>query len=531
MTTAESQEARTGPSGWLGRAWRGFRRWRRQRPFWGGLFTMLAGLVIFGSTQMSLNGLVFKMGPTGFLTWLIPAILITCGLLFWFSPAQRTFYAVVAAITAVYSLIGVNLGGFFLGLLLGMVGSALGFAWVPSKTPAAPTKTEEPSEAEAGHDREAGTEPADVDDAALVDELMPRQRDEEPTGVLADVPPPPRNPLREPAPAEPSAKSGAETRQGPDVDPQPPAGGRHRGPKTYAILLVVTVSAAAGLVGFRSVEPAAAAPACPRPTATAEPTVKPSASGSPSPSTSSAAPAPDEPSDGNLLTDIVDGITGLITGDDSDDPDENREASPSTATRPGAGAASTPTRAASPGVPSAKPGKPARDTCGTPAPGRPKPVEVGKPLPRVATDPDVPKVAAKPGKLTGSKQTMTGLHFAGIAELDTADGKLKTLMFTMDKAVTNDFVLKVGGPRGKTVRYVTEQLTVKGEVAFYATRYVGRLAGVKVTLTPDLPFPDGIPVTSPVPITFTDVEVDLAYIACDTLTAKKPAGPLHIDLA
>ena len=95
----------------------------------GGLFTALAGLKIFGSTQMSLNGLTFKMGPTGFLTWLIPAILVTCGMLLWFSPQQRMFYSVVAAVTAVYSLIGVNLGGFFIGLLLGMIGSALGFAW------------------------------------------------------------------------------------------------------------------------------------------------------------------------------------------------------------------------------------------------------------------------------------------------------------------------------------------------------------------------------------------------------------------
>ncbi|MFD0785107.1 DUF6114 domain-containing protein, partial [Micromonospora azadirachtae] len=183
MTTAESQEVRSNPFGWLGRAWRGFRRWRRQRPFWGGLFTMLAGLEIFGSTQMSLNGLTFKMGPTGFLTWLIPTILITCGLLFWFSPAQRTFYAVVAAVTAVYSLIGVNLGGFFIGLLLGMVGSALGFAWVPRRTPAAADDTAE-LPATTNPTEEAGTGTADADEAALVDELMPRQRTEEPTGVL-----------------------------------------------------------------------------------------------------------------------------------------------------------------------------------------------------------------------------------------------------------------------------------------------------------------------------------------------------------
>ena len=67
------------PAGSAG--WRGFRRWRRTRPFWGGLLTALAGLEIFGTTQMSLGGLTFQMGPTGFLSWLIPTILVTCGLL------------------------------------------------------------------------------------------------------------------------------------------------------------------------------------------------------------------------------------------------------------------------------------------------------------------------------------------------------------------------------------------------------------------------------------------------------------------
>ncbi|MEH0938129.1 DUF6114 domain-containing protein [Micromonospora sp. CPCC 205543] len=111
--------------------WSGFRRWRRTRPFWGGLLTATAGLEIFGTTQMSLQGLTFQLGPTGFLSWLIPTILVTCGLLMWFKPQQRVFYAVVAAVTALFSLVGVNLGGFFFGVLLGTVGGALGFAWVP----------------------------------------------------------------------------------------------------------------------------------------------------------------------------------------------------------------------------------------------------------------------------------------------------------------------------------------------------------------------------------------------------------------
>nr|CAG38679.1 hypothetical protein [Micromonospora echinospora] len=129
MTSADPQHAR---SGGFSQTRRRFHRWRRSRPFWGGLLTALAGVQIFGTTQMSLGGLTFQMGPTGFLSWVIPTILVACGMFMWFTPQHRMFYAVVAAVTALFSLIGVNLGGFFVGLLLGMVGSALGFAWAPA---------------------------------------------------------------------------------------------------------------------------------------------------------------------------------------------------------------------------------------------------------------------------------------------------------------------------------------------------------------------------------------------------------------
>ncbi|SCG76528.1 DUF6114 domain-containing protein [Micromonospora humi] len=508
MTTAETQQARPGR---LGQAWRGFRRWRRERPFWGGLFTALAGLEIFATTQMSLNGLTFQMGPTGFLSWLVPTILVTCGMLLWFSPAQRMFYAVVAAITALYSLIGVNLGGFFIGLLLGMVGSALGFAWVPRKaaeaTPGEPT------------DEPVTEQPADEPEPALVDELLPRQREEDTTGVLTDTLPEPRNPLRESAPAEPAVEA-------------PPAyrpGGPGHPPRAYAILLVAAVSAA-GLIAVRDVRPAVAAPAA-CPTASA-PAPKPSASkttASASPSASPSTTPPAEPaaeSDGNLLTDLVDGITGLFTGD-KDKTEASPSPSPSTAAKaaaaPSGSATPEPSGSAEPSA-SATPG----DDCAEPAPTKPKPVEEGKPLPKLAADPDQPLVADPPSRLTGSKVTMTGLRFEGIVELPTDKGKLKCLKFTMDKAVTDDFTLLASGPAGKKQRYVTDRLTVEGDVAFYATRFVGHLLGIKITLTPDLPFPDGIPITSPIPISFDDPVIELAYEHSKSLTAKPV---LRLDLA
>ncbi|MEU0153626.1 DUF6114 domain-containing protein [Micromonospora fulviviridis] len=531
MTTADTQQA--GP-GRVGQAWRDFRRWRRTRPFWGGLFTALAGLEIFGTTQMSLHGLTFQMGPTGFLSWLIPVILFACGMLLWFSPQQRMFYSVVAAVTALYSMIGVNLGGFFLGVLLGMVGSALGFAWVPRKQPAA-----EPADpVEQAEEDDATGEP----EPALVDELLPRQREDETTGVLTDTLPEPRNPLREAAPADP--RGGTDSTQVlPAVGPDTPRGGGHRDPRAYAILFVVATVSAAGLLALRAQEPAMAAPAaCPTATAPApRPSGSASASTSASPSPSSAPAEEQKDSDGNLLTDIVDGITDLFTGGDDPEPSPSPSTSPApaaaaepAATETTAGATPTgsatttaPTPSGSATTKPADPPKPDAD-CDSPAPTKPKPVEAGKPLPKLAADPDQPIVADPPSKLTGSKVTMTGLRFEGIVELPTRDGTLKCLKFTMDKAVTDDFTLLASGPAGKNQRYVTDRLTVEGDVAFYATRFVGHLLGIKITLTPDLPFPDGIPITSPIPITFTDPVMELAYENSQTLTARPV---LKLDLA
>ncbi|WP_319460433.1 DUF6114 domain-containing protein [Micromonospora sp. RTP1Z1] len=447
MTTANPQHVRS--AGTAGRVWQGFRHWRRTRPFWGGLFTALAGVEMFGSTQMSLAGLTLKLGPTGFLGWLIPTILVTCGMLMWFSPAQRLFYSIVAAVTVVYSVLGLNLGGFFVGLLLGLVGSALGFAWAPVTDP-------RPA---------AGADPA-------------------------------------PAPhADPGAS--------PDLPGS-------RDPRLYAVTLVALSLSAGGLLAVHAPTPVGAAPACPTTSSPAGPSAPATRSASPSAS-ASASPSASPTRNGNVLTDILDGIGDLFRGGHSD-----RAA--------GAPASPTPTPIARPAgtaTPSGSPAagrKPAGGTrsgaCPTRTPSTPGKVEPGRSLPRIAADPGQPKVAEKPSKLTGSKVTMTGLRFDGIVELPTANGTLKALKFSMARAVTDDFKLVADGSAGRNQQYVTDRLTVQGDVAFYSTRFVGRLLGITITLTPDLPFPAGIPVTSPIPITFTDPVIDLAFVTSDTLTAR-----------
>jgi hypothetical protein len=116
---------------------RSFRHWRKTRPFWGGLLLLLAGfeLLLIPLSGILVHGqvkLVVYIGIGGVFGLLIGALLIVCGLLLWFSPAHRTFYAITGVLLAVLSFITSNLGGFFLGMLLGITGGSLAFGWTPA---------------------------------------------------------------------------------------------------------------------------------------------------------------------------------------------------------------------------------------------------------------------------------------------------------------------------------------------------------------------------------------------------------------
>jgi uncharacterized protein DUF6114 len=119
--------------GAFGRYWRAFQEWRRARPFWGGLFLLLSGIEFYLSGHLDLLPVKVSFGAQAFLGWLIPIALVLCGLLAWFTPAQRAFYGILGAAISVAALIGLNLGGFFLGMLFGIVGGALAFSWAPDE--------------------------------------------------------------------------------------------------------------------------------------------------------------------------------------------------------------------------------------------------------------------------------------------------------------------------------------------------------------------------------------------------------------
>ncbi len=274
------------------RTWTSFQGWRRARPFWGGLFLVASGIEFYLSGHLDLMPVKVSFGPQSFLSWLIPLALLLCGLLTWFTPAQRIFYGILGAVIAVAALIGLNLGGFLVGMLLGVVGGALSFAWAPGEP-----GTDQP-----------GPEPPDETEPETLDELLDQTDPGSPEEF--ELPDQARRPdLAErpdlggrPDRYEPELPDRRE-RAGPDGTPSGPA---YRLPS----LLLLTLAAVAALVVLPA-RPAAAAP-CPSP-------VTPS----PTPSTSrSSTPAPDPV--GNFFQRL-----GRLLGLGGDTPTPAPSASPS----------------------------------------------------------------------------------------------------------------------------------------------------------------------------------------------------------
>ncbi|MBR7837282.1 hypothetical protein KDL01_28650 [Actinospica durhamensis] len=113
----------------------GFRDWRRARPFWGGLLVLLGGgEIIF--TYHAPMALVMHFGLYGLAGYLVPGMLVLLGVLILFDPQHRTFYSVLAVLAALGSWLTSNLGGFIVGMLLGLIGGSMAFGWQVGAKPA-----------------------------------------------------------------------------------------------------------------------------------------------------------------------------------------------------------------------------------------------------------------------------------------------------------------------------------------------------------------------------------------------------------
>lgn len=462
--------------GMVGAVRSGFRRWRRSRPFWGGLLIALAGLEILSTTQLSLGNIQVSIGLEGLQSILIPVILITAGILIWAMPVHRIFYGVISLVVALYSLIGVNFGGFFIGMLLGIAGGSLAVAWSPR----------EPDEALSADHRPS------TDDETTA---------EAGNGVWDDLHAP----------------------EGPHDDPIVPGMRDDRGASSARL---VVAGAAAGLLIIAAIVPAGAASPVfasqtteedcePDPASTESPSPTPDPTTSPDP-TSTPDPEPDA-TDQGLIGGVVSALTQIL-----DPADDDCEPTAGPTTEPTASATSEPTGEPTPDVEEtpedgqeedrqAEDGQSDEtDELGLPE-GFELPEDAEPTTPQTLEDENLPVVAASPGRLTGSSIIMTGLVYEGNVDIPTADGPLTVMKFTMDKSVVADFSLAVDA-MGETLLTTTDELTISGDVTFYTDRFVGRLLGFKFTFLPETPPPFTLPI-----MVFTDPEIRLVAVQADVL--------------
>lgn len=111
-----------------------WRAWRGGRPFPGAVLMTLGGAEILLTEKASI-GVVVHVGMQGLSGYLIPAVLVVCGVLTIFNPAQRLFYSILGVLLSLGSWVTSNLGGFFVGMLLGVIGSSMVFGWLPDQQP------------------------------------------------------------------------------------------------------------------------------------------------------------------------------------------------------------------------------------------------------------------------------------------------------------------------------------------------------------------------------------------------------------
>ncbi|WP_405860360.1 DUF6114 domain-containing protein [Streptomyces sp. NBC_00090] len=114
------------------RLWRAFRLWRYRRPFGAGLALALGGAEILLTQRASIT-VILTAGADSLVGYVLPVLMVICGLLVVVNPGQRLFYSVVGVLASLGSWVTSNLGGFFVGMMLGLVGSSLAFGWLPDR--------------------------------------------------------------------------------------------------------------------------------------------------------------------------------------------------------------------------------------------------------------------------------------------------------------------------------------------------------------------------------------------------------------
>lgn len=108
------------------------KQWVHTRPFWGCVFIMLSGLEIYGLT-VNRGEITAVHGTAGAAGLIIGGVMVVLGLVCLIQPTQHLVVGALCLVAALAALPLSNFGGFLIGTLLGVHGSALVLSFKPAK--------------------------------------------------------------------------------------------------------------------------------------------------------------------------------------------------------------------------------------------------------------------------------------------------------------------------------------------------------------------------------------------------------------
>lgn len=104
--------------------------WSGTRPWLGGTVTTLGGLAIAVLPNQGFTVVVLP-GVAGLSGFVLGALIIACGLYMLFSPPLHGILGIAAVLLSLVSFVTTNIGGYVIGMALGIVGGSLSVAWNP----------------------------------------------------------------------------------------------------------------------------------------------------------------------------------------------------------------------------------------------------------------------------------------------------------------------------------------------------------------------------------------------------------------
>ncbi|MFH9420590.1 DUF6114 domain-containing protein [Streptomyces sp. NPDC017529] len=137
-----------------------WRRWRKGRPFWGGLAAIVAGAEICAIPLAPLK-VMLQQGIAGIPSVLMGIVMILMGLSAWFAPHYRGLAGILTVLVAAAALVMSNLGGFLFGTIVGILGGGMIFAWQPRPLPDPDTSTDTGTDTATGPGAEPEQAPSD----------------------------------------------------------------------------------------------------------------------------------------------------------------------------------------------------------------------------------------------------------------------------------------------------------------------------------------------------------------------------------